>query len=392
LSLHGGRRVSSPLAIRRTTLALAASFMVIAAHVEAQRADFQGGRGLDPRLVRPASDRYGFIGVDGAGVAERGEFGMVMSIADAVSSLRVGRSAVGASSSDRPLVDHAVSAALSLHTGLLERGPAGASIGVIVPVHVLEGEDHVIEGSYNARRGPLRSQGLGAPAAVLKWAPRSSRHAPWGVALVAQLDLNVGGALRSDPGPTLWPRVVLEWLPMPLELALNAGYRWVSARGPVLGDRLRYDDQATASVAVRSRVFGPLEAGAEWHGAQLVRSLGEPRALSSELLMAVGLRMADARIRVAAGFGTGDGFLEADARVMLLLAVNVAAPDRDGDRIVGDAEHCPGAPEDFDLRDDTDGCPELDNDRDGVPDAHDFCADDHGRGEPSGCPVRRSGL
>ena len=50
--------------------------------------------------------------------------------------------------------------------------------------------------------------------------------------------------------------------------------------------------------------------------------------------------------------------------------------DTDGDGIYDDVDQCPLDPEDFDLFEDEDGCPELDNDRDNVLDDDDWCPND----------------
>jgi outer membrane protein OmpA-like peptidoglycan-associated protein len=47
--------------------------------------------------------------------------------------------------------------------------------------------------------------------------------------------------------------------------------------------------------------------------------------------------------------------------------------DPDGDGIAGDADRCPGQPEDTDSFEDEDGCPDNDNDRDGILDTQDRC-------------------
>ena len=64
--------------------------------------------------------------------------------------------------------------------------------------------------------------------------------------------------------------------------------------------------------------------------------------------------------------------------------------DPDGDGIGGEADDCPGKPEDVDGFEDIDGCPDWDNDRDGIIDAEDACPDDaedaDGRNDQDGCP------
>jgi len=47
--------------------------------------------------------------------------------------------------------------------------------------------------------------------------------------------------------------------------------------------------------------------------------------------------------------------------------------DRDGDRVLDEADKCPEQPEDIDGFEDKDGCPDVDNDKDGIVDANDKC-------------------
>jgi OmpA-OmpF porin, OOP family len=64
--------------------------------------------------------------------------------------------------------------------------------------------------------------------------------------------------------------------------------------------------------------------------------------------------------------------------------------DNDGDRFPDTADKCPNQAEDFDGFEDSDGCPDLDNDKDGVADDHDACPDKpetkNGFKDEDGCP------
>jgi len=66
-------------------------------------------------------------------------------------------------------------------------------------------------------------------------------------------------------------------------------------------------------------------------------------------------------------------------------------PDDDNDGVLdGDDVWCPTLPEDYDGYEDTDGCPDTDNDMDGVPDIHDACRnvseDTDAFKDSDGCP------
>jgi outer membrane protein OmpA-like peptidoglycan-associated protein len=64
--------------------------------------------------------------------------------------------------------------------------------------------------------------------------------------------------------------------------------------------------------------------------------------------------------------------------------------DPDGDGIAGEADRCPGQPEDVDSFEDEDGCPDNDNDRDGILDTQDRCPlraeTTNGIDDEDGCP------
>lgn len=61
--------------------------------------------------------------------------------------------------------------------------------------------------------------------------------------------------------------------------------------------------------------------------------------------------------------------------------------DRDGDGLPDRDDQCPDDPEDHDSYQDLDGCPEPDNDLDGVLDPADRCPTQRGPVENGGCPI-----
>jgi len=65
-------------------------------------------------------------------------------------------------------------------------------------------------------------------------------------------------------------------------------------------------------------------------------------------------------------------------------------PDNDGDGVPDQFDQCPDLPEDQDGFEDDDGCPDPDNDKDGIPDTGDKCPtqaeDKDGFKDDDGCP------
>ncbi|HEY6879741.1 MAG TPA: OmpA family protein, partial [Polyangiales bacterium] len=64
-------------------------------------------------------------------------------------------------------------------------------------------------------------------------------------------------------------------------------------------------------------------------------------------------------------------------------------PDNDRDGILDAADACPREAEDRDGFQDEDGCRDADNDADGVPDEQDRCPEQPGPGTPDGCPAEQ---
>ncbi|MEK6606365.1 MAG: OmpA family protein [Myxococcota bacterium] len=92
-------------------------------------------------------------------------------------------------------------------------------------------------------------------------------------------------------------------------------------------------------------------------------------------------------------FGGGSGITEAlgspDLRVFGSVIFEPSVGDFDGDTYKDDVDLCPKVAEDFDDFEDGNGCPEPDNDRDGLVDARDACPnepeDKDGRQDEDGC-------
>src|SRR5690606_16218817 len=72
-----------------------------------------------------------------------------------------------------------------------------------------------------------------------------------------------------------------------------------------------------------------------------------------------------------------DGYQDADG---------CPEPDNDLDGLVDAADRCPLEPEDMDGHQDADGCPDLDNDGDNIPDTSDRCPNEPGPADEQGCP------
>ena len=95
-------------------------------------------------------------------------------------------------------------------------------------------------------------------------------------------------------------------------------------------------------------------------------------------------------ISVGAGSGVVEGIGVPRLRVLAGVLYSLEKRDRDGDGIDDSADQCPTVPEDKDGNEDSDGCPDPDNDLDTVPDTADKCPnepeDQDGFEDRDGCP------
>jgi OOP family OmpA-OmpF porin len=96
----------------------------------------------------------------------------------------------------------------------------------------------------------------------------------------------------------------------------------------------------------------------------------------------------DVRAFIGIVFEPGRG--ERGGGAVAIAEVDEPPPDRDGDRIPDELDHCPDQPEDRDGFEDQDGCPDPDNDNDRIPDKDDQCPDEpetyNGFQDDDGCP------
>ena len=132
-------------------------------------------------------------------------------------------------------------------------------------------------------------------------------------------------------------------------------------------------------------VFGAVYLGDSRDPAALANGQDVPgeRGFDVPLEILAGLRYYiddDWSVQAGAGTGLTEDVGSPRFRTFLGIAYTPNDRDRDGDGIRDAVDQCPDDPEDIDLFEDTDGCPDTDNDKDGVLDVNDGAKDGTGYG------------
>ena len=223
-----------------------------------------------------------------------------------------------------------------------------------------------------------------------------------GIALVPEISIPTGdaSAFLGDGNFTFSPHLLLDRsfdVLFGLRAGVAAGLR-IRPRAEI--GNIEIDDEVFYRAGVGVGLPGFLgaspEALAEVTGTSRLDNLFAAREQNA-VIGRVGLRMAydtspGYRTILTGGFGVGTtrGYGSPDFHVYTGLVFQRYLADRDGDGIVDDDDLCPDDPEDFDGFEDSDGCPDPDNDRDGIPDVADKCPDEpedfDGFEDLDGCP------
>ncbi len=127
-------------------------------------------------------------------------------------------------------------------------------------------------------------------------------------------------------------------------------------------ENLTWDDQLYLRLGGSYAINQALGLGAELGGHAAYADFGNLDAMPAEALFGGWIRPAggDWVLRLAGGTGLTGGVGAPKARALLALAYDppVAGPDRDMDGIADLGDRCPDTPEDIDVFEDDDGCPE----------------------------------
>jgi outer membrane protein OmpA-like peptidoglycan-associated protein len=226
----------------------------------------------------------------------------------------------------------------------------------------------------------------------------------FGLAVLLNLSLPTGSQdnFTSDGAVRLEPKIALDWTDRDSGFSVvgNVGYH---LRPTTEVNNLVVDDAITWGVGVRvptpldelkvlASVFGAIPLDKNVDPSDPTQTVSDLRSTPIELDVAAELTLGDFVGTAGAGFGLTEGFGSPDYRLFLSFGYVPRCQDPDGDGLCSRIDECPEAPEDFDGFEDGDGCPDLDNDKDGVPDVSDGAPDSTGFGRCRDNPEDKDGF
>ena len=348
---------------------------------------------LQLERFRPAPGPADYLNVFGTGVPRHLEWdaGLYMGYADDPMQISTRNFPF------KETVDLQTTTSLMGSIGLYER----FEIGLLVPITVLQTSQELqpILPAGSDSTDELSLAGLNDWRLTAKYQLLDLLRDPMGLAFIGGLyaPLATSNTLTSDEG--FGGEVLVAgdyWLWRGIRAGLNLGYRYRASRNVLrdstLGDEFLWGLAFNIPLFVRE-----LDAILEVDGAiSLSPDEGygglRPGEVPVEVKFA-GRYALDDDWTLTAGMGSGltDGVGSPDFRAFIGIGGYWVSGGRwsfdyDADGFYGSVDQCPDELEDQDGFEDHDGCPDPDNDGDGVPDAVDRCP-----GTPTGMPVRTDG-
>ena len=244
-----------------------------------------------------------------------------------------------------------------------------------IPVSWVKGQGITPEGTYS--KEGINAVGLGDPQLEVKGRVYGEVTAPFVIGLSGFVTAPLGHAIAEnkylgDTKPTAGGRLILDGEKGPFSVGANIGgaYRPVAQIGTAeIGSEARY------SVAAGYRIGPIVRVIVDMFGTTRFSSAAGENTLEIDGGLQVNPLNSPMTIALAGGTSPVEGVGAPKLRVILGVTYAVEKRDRDDDGIDDAADQCPTDKEDRDGNEDSDGCPDPDNDLDTVPDAVDKCPD-----------------
>ncbi|MFT7579638.1 MAG: outer membrane protein OmpA-like peptidoglycan-associated protein, partial [Myxococcota bacterium] len=275
------------------------------------------------------------------------------------------------------VVDWQVKAELGVAIGLFDV----VELGIVMPLVLSQGAGELV--TRNPATPDFNSFALGD----LRLMPKVQIVGGEGVglALMTVLFVPTGdqSSYHSEGSVRIEQRVILDYTsPGGVVIAANLGYQAKDKKvvlNHVSDDVVRWNVGLQVPIADEGRLALLGSAFGSWAVGE-VSSDNESTPIEG-LLGAKWFPTEGLVVEAGGGIGLNAGIGAPDFRVFTTVGYANHGGERppgdaDGDGITDDIDGCPMDPEDLDQFQDADGCPDLDNDGDGVPDVRDGAADD----------------
>jgi outer membrane protein OmpA-like peptidoglycan-associated protein len=386
-------------------------------------------RGFPVERFRLASGAGGLLDVEDAAGLAPNEWSMSLWLGAADDPLVVYSETDGERMRQSRLVDTRVGGDLAGSFGLTR----WAELTISMPIVLYQDRDLRSDAAVGGMLEPIGSMGLGAMRLAAKLRVlRQDRHGvdlAFVPAVTFPTTTGDDGYL-GDTGTSLVPELAIARSFGRFRAGLNLGYR---SRPRSTVANLIVDDELFAHLGIGARLTRRLDwAVTSSFSVAASDPMSRFNQNYAELFTGPTVQWkAGVQLIAAAGFGLAEGFGTPDARILLAAritrrppppkpvtmvprepapvvdldadddgildaddrcirepgtAANHGCPDTDGDGIVDSLDKCPATAEDVDSFQDEDGCPDLDDDADGIADVSDACAREAGPADNRGCP------
>jgi OmpA-OmpF porin, OOP family len=338
-------------------------------------ASAQQNRRLDVERLRPAPDRYGFIGIPGTNTPGDWGWNIAMFTGYSLEPFILRREIDGAR---LPIVEHRVGADFIAQIGLFDRVAAF----IDVPMVLWQDADPTpIDTGPSISAVAMRDAYLAVRVRVLGETPPPDRIRRQGEGLALQAAVTIPWGLEEnyagEGNPQLEGAVIGDFRFLMLSIGGVIGYRHRFAEPSVLG--VRFANELYFGLAIETPVFFVENVSAIVE-TRVDTGLDNDEAFhgpSTAIEGDLGVRWTEGDLMMTWIVGTAfSGGVGGPAfRGVYGLSWAPRTHDQDRDGIGDDAERpdCRNLAEDPDGFEDDDGCPDLDNDADQIGDADDRC-------------------
>jgi len=357
------------------------------------------GAGQELRLFKPALDNKGHVTVNGARVLPHLGFSLGL-VLDYSQDLFYAVEAEG-DAYDKSSVEHYLHGVFHFNLGLVN----WLVLGVQLPVAVVSGT--VYSPPSDGERREFSSQGLGDVSLHIKSRIWNDINRRWGIAAYVRNQFGSGNERHfyGEPGvAALTGGLVFEafpvwWFRADLDIAVRHAFETGDSYANEIDDPgkplyLKGGTQLAYGLGFSFAVVEEtIDLMFEYIGGTTLNDSAFTKTYHP-MEAVFGMKVfVEKNSYLMFGGGPGiptDGYSTPLYRVFLGFVFEPSIGDRDGDGLPDDEDACPDEPEDKDRFQDSDGCPDPDNDLDGVLDVDDYCPlvpeDRDGEDDEDGCP------